>query len=331
MEISRGNKLGEFVQFSHRICNGGHLIRDHLTRIKEEIRLIYKFTILKNIADNIQHDDYDNENQVEEEDQKPEPTEAKAPGQTPKPGAETLGQTPKPGAEDSPVTRNSQMGEYGEEGTGEGNDESTEWDFLVEINRERNSETDAFENRKSSGKNLENNNVPTRQSPVGESEVKMAGVDNLDKKVDEISSAEDEILEKQCERGDSLHGERREDDSLEEGGNGKQDSDREGNDCKSTRGDNEKYPKEEEKGERLGSDAESQQELNPGYSQSRAFRGTAPDGLSLLKPHQSDNLSAITEENSNLGDESTNKSFTEDEKDAEEDADDNDNEGKEMP
>ena len=133
----------------------------------------------------------------------------------------------------------------------------------------------------------------------------------------------------------------REDESLEKNGNGKQDIDGEGvgKDYKTTKGDNKNNPGEEEKGGRLGSDAESQQELNPGYSQLRGFRGTAPDGLSLLKPHQSDNLSAITEENSNLGDESinnsnlgdesTNKSFTEDEKDAEEDADNNDNEGKE--
>ena len=276
-----------------------------------------------------QDDGYDNENQVEEEDQKPKPTEAETPRQTPKPGAETPGKTQKPEAGDSPVTKNSQMGEYGEEGTREGNDESTGWDFLAEISREGDSQEGAFENTKSPEENLENSNVPTRQSPVGESAVKMEGVDNLNKKVDEISSPEDEILEKQCER--ESHEEQREDWSLEEGMNGKQDSDREeeGKDYKSTRGDNEKNPREEEKGERLGSDRESQQELNPGYSQSRAFRGTAPDGLSLLKPHQSDNLSAITEENSNLGDESTNKSFTEDEKDAEEDADDNDNEGKE--
>ena len=281
---------------------------------------------------------------MEEEDLKPEPTEAKTPGQTPKPGAETLGQTPKPGAEtlgqtpkpeaeDSPVTRNSQMGEYDEEGTREGNVESTGWDFLVEISREGDSETDAFENRKSPGENLENNNVPTRQSPVGESAVKVEGDNNLKKKVDEISSAGDEVLEKQCEREDSSHEEQREGGSLEEGGNGKHDSDREGEgkDYKSIKGDNKNNPKEEEREERLGSEAESQQELNPGFSQLRGFRGTAPDGLSLLKPHQSDNLSAITEENSNLGDESTNKSFTEDEKDAEEDADDNDNEGKETP
>ena len=75
---------------------------------------------------------------MEEEDHKPEPTEAKTPGQT-----------PKPGAEDSPVTRNSQMGEYGEEGTREGNDESTEWDSLADISREGNSQLNAFENRKS--------------------------------------------------------------------------------------------------------------------------------------------------------------------------------------
>ena len=179
-----------------------------------------------------------------------------------------------------------------------------------------------------------------RQSPVGESEVKGEGGDNLKKKEDEISSVEDEMLDKECER--ESHEEQIEDESLEEDGNEKRDSDGvgEGKDYKSTIGDNENNPREEEKGERLGSDAESQQELNPGYSQSRAFRGTAPDGLSLLKrtvpdglsllkPHQSDNLSAITEENSNLGDESTNKSFTEDEKDAEEDAEDGDNEGKE--
>ena len=282
---------------------------------------IYNF---KNKADNIeeqsQDEGYYNENQVEEEEQKPEPTEA-----------ETPGQTSKPGAGESPVTRNSQMGEYGEEGTRKGNDKSTEWDSLSDTSREGNSQLNAFENRKSPEENLESNNIPTRQSPVGESEVKVEGDDNLNKKVDEISSAEDEILDKLCER--ESHEEQREDESLEESGNGKQDSDGEGEgkDYKSTKGDNKNNPKEEQKGVRLGSDAESQQGLNPGFSQLRGFRGTAPDGLSLLKPHQSDNLSAITEENSNLGDESTNKSFTEDEKDAEEDADDNDNEGKETP
>ena len=305
---------------------------------------MYKFTILKNKADNIeehsQDDGYDNENQVEEEEQKPEATEAETPAQTPKPGAENprqtpklgaenLGQTLKPEAEDSPVTRNSNVGEYGEDRAREGNDDSSERDFLANSSQVGDSQPDNFENRKSPEGNLENSNVPTRQSPVGESEIKMTGYDNLHKKVDEISSEEDEILEKQCER--EAHGEPRENESLEKDGNWKQDSDEEGEgkDYKTTKGDNENNPGEKEKEERLGSEAESQQELNPGYSQLRGYRGTAPDGLSLLKPHQSDNLSAITEENSNLGDESTNKSFTEDEKDAEEDADDNDNEGKE--
>ena len=260
---------------------------------------------------------------MDEDEQQPQPTEA-----------ETLGQTPRPGTGKSPLIRNPQLGEYGEEGTREGNAELEEWDLMAEISREGNSETGDFENRKSLGENIENNNVQTRQFSKSEVE----GENNLNEKVNEISSAEKEsqkdgILEKQCERRDSLHEEERKNESLEEVENKKQDSDGEeegeGKDFKSTKGENGKNPKKGGKGERLDSnDDESQQELNPGYSQLRGFRGTAPDGLSLLKPHQSDNLSAITEENSNLGEESTNKSFTEDEKDVE-DHEGNNIEGKE--
>ena len=170
---------------------------------------MYKFTILKNKADNIeehsQDDGYDNENQAEEEEQKLEPTEAETPAQTPKPGAETPVQTPKPEAKDSLVTRNSNVRECGAERTREGNNESTEWDFRENSSRERDSQPDTFENRKSPEGNLENSNVPTRQSPVGESEVKVKGNDNLDKKVDGISSEDDDILDKQSET--EAHGE----------------------------------------------------------------------------------------------------------------------------
>ena len=231
------------------------------------------------------------------------------------------------------MARNSQMGEYGEEGIREGNGESAEWGFLGEMSQEVNSESGAFENKKYPVGNLENISVLTGQSPVCESEVKVKGNSDFNNKVDEISSAEkecqkDEILEKQYEREDSSHEEQREDESLGDAGNRKQDIHGEGKYLANPKGDSEKIPKDEEKGKKLDSDDESQQELNPGYSQLRSFRGTVPDGLSLLKPHQSDNLSAITEENSNLGDESTNRSFTEDEKDAG-DPEVHDNEGKE--
>ena len=96
----------------------------------------------------------------------------------------------------------------------------------------------------------------------------------------------------------------------------------------SNEGNGEKNPEEVEKADILSLDDNYQQDLNADCPQTEGFMGVAPKRLSLLKPQQSDNLSAIIEENSNAGDESTNRSFTEEEKD-DEGAEDNGNEGKE--
>ena len=98
--------------------------------------------------------------------------------------------------------------------------------------------------------------------------------------------------------------------------------------------DHSKEAEENNTGGNKGKDGESPQgegEVPTNASpQLAGFRALypAPEGLSLLKPHQSDNLSAITEENSNIGDESTNKSFTEEEKEIEEAEDNYENDGK---
>ena len=96
----------------------------------------------------------------------------------------------------------------------------------------------------------------------------------------------------------------------------------------SNEGNDGKNPEEVEKADILSLDDNYQQDLNADCPQTEGFMGVAPKRLSLLKPQQSDNLSAIIEENSNAGDESTNRSFTEEEKD-DEGAEDNGNEGKE--
>ena len=256
--------------------------------------------------------------------------------------AEVQAQLPEPGNRESP-SRKSENGEAGEGGPGVGEaklencekggikdgetqvEESGEAESPINNDRDRQSQLNLGEGASPEGEDKEGN-------PKEEQEIMEEA---------ERQSQKEELLERESQRGNSAEKEKGdiedislEKDEEEEDATNEAQSPEEQNtineDTKDTDKDSKGKGNESPEGEGdilqdVGHQDEGGflEETSPQNTQLAGFRALypAPEGLSLLKPHQSDNLSAITEENSNIGDESTSKSLTEEEKEIEEPGD----------
>lgn len=203
-----------------------------------------------------------------------------------------------------------QDGNDGEGGSQGGDTEGNSKEGLEEMERqslkeehlERESQRgdSPTENRKENGEELSLGEYEESQDPTEQDVSNELPTENKKESAEEISLERDKVGQDPFEQGNFKEAKENDTDNNKGNGEGPQ------------------------------GEGETPTTASPQGSQLAGFRALYPasEGLSLLKPHQSDNLSAITEENSNIGDESTNKSFTEEEKEIEEAEDNEENDGK---